>query len=67
MGIKGKGQEVLGHDDCPYFKSGGVHDCAKIHEHLHQIPQCMPAIVTVSVAEGVGLSIAVVIAALATH
>eukprot|EP00401_Gymnodinium_catenatum_P074628 CAMPEP_0117503382 /NCGR_PEP_ID=MMETSP0784-20121206/24302_1 /TAXON_ID=39447 /ORGANISM="" /LENGTH=571 /DNA_ID=CAMNT_0005298699 /DNA_START=307 /DNA_END=2023 /DNA_ORIENTATION=+ len=41
--IPGEGQEVLGHDDCPLHDVGGNHDCAAIHEHEHQIPQCMPA------------------------
>jgi len=38
--IPGEGQEVLGHDDCPLYDEGGNHDCAAIHEHAHQIPQC---------------------------
>jgi len=40
--IPGEGQEVLSHRDCPLYDEGGSHDCAAIHEHMHQIPQCMP-------------------------
>eukprot|EP00931_Biecheleriopsis_adriatica_P002913 TRINITY_DN10409_c0_g1_i2.p1 TRINITY_DN10409_c0_g1~~TRINITY_DN10409_c0_g1_i2.p1 ORF type:complete len:548 (-),score=105.28 TRINITY_DN10409_c0_g1_i2:63-1643(-) len=67
--IPGKGQEVLGHDDCPLYDKGGNHDCAGIHELAHQIPQCMPSTdeETPSSASGAGLSIAVVLAALAAH
>jgi len=38
--IPGQGQTVNGDDDCPYHDAGGSHDCAAIHEHLHESPQC---------------------------
>jgi hypothetical protein len=80
--IPGKGQEVLGHDDCPLYDEGGNHDCAGIHELAHQIPQCMKgatiklsttttvapeAAEEASSASGVKLSITVVLALLAMH
>mmetsp|Transcript_97916 Transcript_97916/g.210018 ORF Transcript_97916/g.210018 Transcript_97916/m.210018 type:complete len:538 (-) Transcript_97916:97-1710(-) len=68
--IPGQGQEVLAHADCQFYNQGGVHDCGAIHELQHQIPQCMPTSTSddeASSASGVGLSIGVVLAALATH
>lgn len=46
--IPGQGQEVLTHNDCPLAGSlsDGNHDCAAIHDHDHQIPQCMPSTTT---------------------
>jgi hypothetical protein len=66
--IPGEGQEVLRHDDCPLFDEGGNHDCAAIHEHAHEIPQCMPesAEDEASSASGVGVSIVLVLAGFAT-
>jgi hypothetical protein len=77
--IPGKGQEVLGHDDCPLNDEGGNHNCAAIHEHAHQIPLCKNGATVklsttpqtpadeASSASGVGLSIVVVLAVRATH
>jgi len=65
--IRGQGQEVLGHDDCPLHDEGGNHDCAAIHEHAHKIPQCMPHNTRESAdsTSEMRLSIVVVLAALA--
>lgn len=41
--VSGEGQTVVGHEDCPYHDEGGNHDCAAIHEHEHEVPQCMPS------------------------
>jgi iron complex transport system substrate-binding protein len=38
----GHGQTELGHDDCPYYKANGKHDCAGIHSHMHKVPTCSP-------------------------
>ncbi|CAK0875539.1 unnamed protein product [Prorocentrum cordatum] len=41
--VPGEGQEQVGHDDCPYWSQDGNHDCAAIHDHLHEVRSCMPA------------------------
>jgi len=41
--IPGEGQEVLGHHNCSLYDEGGNHDCAGIHQHAHEIPQCCPS------------------------
>jgi hypothetical protein len=45
--IPGKGQEVLGHDDCPLYDAGGNTNCTAIHDYAHQVPQCMPTDTTI--------------------
>jgi len=57
--IQGQGQTVLGADDCPYHDQGGDHDCAAIHDHMHEAPQCAeqaevvlaPTVTTTAAAE----------------
>jgi hypothetical protein len=66
--IQGEGQEERSHDDCPMYDEGGNHDCAAIHQHAHQIPQCRPvANEETSSASGMGLSASMALAALAMH
>jgi len=76
--IPGQGQSQLGHDDCPLYDEGGDHNCDAIHDHLHEVPQCMPPEVPeptlpkptttsdneVSSAVGAGLSSAIALSAL---
>merc|ERR1712087_285772 len=39
--IRGQGQTQLGHDDCPMFDADNNHDCAGIHNYMHEVPQCL--------------------------
>jgi hypothetical protein len=57
-------QTQLGHDDCPYYSANGNHNCAGIHDHLHEIPKCMPLTTTTAVNtetnSGIGAKLSIV-------
>jgi len=38
--LQGQAQVSLGHHDCPYHSADGNHDCAGIHNHMHEVPKC---------------------------
>jgi len=40
--VPDQGQDQVGHGDCAYWAENGNHDCAAIHDHLHEVVSCMP-------------------------
>merc|ERR1711966_358519 len=46
--IRGKGQTVLRHHDCPMYDANGNHNCAALKDYERSIPMCMPQTTTKS-------------------
>jgi len=60
--VNGPTQTQLGHDDCPYYRASGTHQCAAIHNHVYNVPKCSPK--DASSAEGAKLFVAFLLAAM---
>jgi len=63
--IRGRNQTQLGHHDCPYHRANGNHQCAGIHNHMHEVPKCSQKATEASSSAGVKLLISAVVAAMA--
>jgi len=63
--IRGQNQIQLGHHNCPYHRANGNHQCAAIHNHMHEVPKCSRKATEASSSTGATLLISAMVAAMA--